>query len=45
VYEYNPFRNYRLSESKYWYKEAYYDIDELRIEFGITPDSENKKWL
>jgi len=29
VYEYNPFRNYRLSENKYLYKEAYYTLKEL----------------
>ena len=35
VYEYNPFRNYRLTENKYYYKEGYYSEKELKSEFGI----------
>ena len=30
VYEYNPLRNYRLSENKYLYKENYYYLKELK---------------
>ena len=30
VYEYNPLRNYRLSENKYLYKENYYSLKELK---------------
>jgi hypothetical protein len=30
VYEYNPFRNLRLSEDKYLYKNDYYTLEELK---------------
>ena len=40
VYEYNPFRNYRLSETGYEYKGKLYSPRELLIELGrITEDS------
>jgi hypothetical protein len=29
VYEYNPFRNYRLSENKYFYEDNYYTTKEF----------------
>ena len=29
VYEYNPFRNYRLSESRYYYKGDYLTLKDL----------------
>ena len=38
VYEYNPFRNYRLTESKFEYKEMFYTLDELASNFKITVD-------
>lgn len=45
VYEYNPFRNYRLSENKYWYKENYYSLSELNEQFNIFPNQNDKtKW-
>lgn len=41
VYEYNPFRNYRLSETGYLYKNRLYTPKELLIELGvIEEDSE-----
>lgn len=36
VYEYNPFRNYRLSEPHYRYKNRLFTPKELLIELGIT---------
>lgn len=36
VYEYNPFRNYRLSQDKYLYQGGYYSEEELESKFGIT---------
>jgi len=36
VYEYNPFRNYRLSETGYIYKNRLYSPRELLIELGVT---------
>jgi hypothetical protein len=36
VYEYNPFRNYRLSQNMYEYKGEYYTVEQLQSEFGIT---------
>lgn len=44
VYEYNPFRNYRLTENKYWYKDSYYSLEELEKE-GITLSQSKKSWL
>lgn len=45
VYEYNPFRNYRLTGNKYYYKGNYYTEQELEDEFGITMDEEKKSWI
>ena len=44
VYEYNPFRNYRLTKDKYWYDGKYYTLEELKDTYNITPDGENKFW-
>ena len=44
VYEYNPLRNYRLSQSKYYYLGQYYTLSELDKEFGITISSDHKTW-
>lgn len=38
VYEYNPFRNYRLSRNMYEYKGKMYSLGELFDNFGITLD-------
>lgn len=35
VYEYNPLRNYRLTENKYYYKQDYYTEEELKSNFKI----------
>ena len=35
VYEYNPFRNYRLSQDMLEYKGEYYTQDQLKDQFGI----------
>ena len=45
VYEYNPFRNYRLSESKYHYKNDYYSLEELELQFNITLSADKQQWL
>lgn len=46
VYEYNPFRNYRLTENRYWYKQRLYSLEELSEE-GITMEGEgtNQHWV
>lgn len=45
VYEYNPFRNYRLSENKYLYKNDYYSEQELKDLFSITISEDKKTWI
>ena len=42
VYEYNPFRNYRLSQDMLEYKGEYYTQKQLQEQFGITMDG--NKW-
>ena len=44
VYEYNPFRNYRLTQDKYEYKDQLYTLDELAQKFQITPNKEKTEW-
>ena len=41
VYEYNPFRNYRLSQNMLEYKGDYYTQDQLEKKFGIKIDKDN----
>jgi hypothetical protein len=36
VYEYNPFRNYRLSKNMYEYRNSIYSLEDLEKRFGIT---------
>lgn len=36
VYEYNPFRNYRVTQNMYSYKGGLYTLEELNKHFGIT---------
>ena len=43
VYEYNPFRNYRLSQVMLEYKGEYYTEEQLKNEFNIKPVG--KKWM
>ena len=45
VYEYNPFRNYRLSQNMFEYKGEYYTEKELEEKFGIKSSLDKKKWL
>lgn len=46
VYEYNPFRNYRLSESKYYYNNKFYSENELLKELNSKyPDLKSIKDL
>lgn len=44
VYEYNPFRNYRLSKNMYEYKNSIYSLEELDKHFGITMSDNKKNW-
>lgn len=44
VYEYNPFRNYRLTQNKYEYKDQLYTLDELSEKFQITPNEDHTEW-
>jgi hypothetical protein len=43
VYEYNPFRNYRLTEDKFWYKDNYYTKTELEEIFKLVPDEKTEQ--
>ena len=43
VYEYNPFRNYRLSQDMLEYKGEYYTQDQLKDEFDIILDGNTWK--
>ena len=43
VYEYNPFRNYRLTKNRYWYKEAYYSLSDLKKLYDIAPYYKTEK--
>ena len=45
VYEYNPFRNYRLSDDYYEYQNQYYTEDQLRDTFGIEYDKDTDHWI
>ena len=44
VYEYNPFRNYRLTENKYYYDGAYYSLEELSAKYNIGLSEDEKSW-
>lgn len=44
VYEYNPFRNYRLTSNKYQYKNTLYTLEQLKEE-GITLNPSNNGWV
>lgn len=49
VYEYNPFRNYRLSQNMLEYKGDYYTQEQLKEKFGIVisrdKDTNIDKWM
>jgi len=36
AWEYNPFRNYRLSEPKYYFRNKFFSKEELQEELGIN---------
>lgn len=44
VYEYNPFRNYRLDKDMYFYQNKFYTREQLQEELGITISSDNQRW-
>lgn len=46
AWEYNPFRNYRLSEAKYYFRNKFFSKEELQDELGIYDpiDSKEKDW-
>lgn len=44
VYEYNPLRNYRLSEDMYEYDDQYFTISQLKENYGITYNEETDTW-
>ena len=45
VYEYNPFRNYRLSKTMFEYNNGLYEYDELSKTFNIALYKQEKgKW-
>lgn len=39
VYEYNPFRNYRLSDTKVYYKNRYWTLKEIAAELGMDAEA------
>lgn len=43
VYEYNPFRNYRLSKTGYLYKNRLYTPKELLIELGVVNEKTSEE--
>lgn len=45
VYEYNPFRNYRINQPMYEYKNGLYSIEDLNKHFGISLSNDNKTWI
>jgi hypothetical protein len=38
VYEYNPFMNYRLNETKYQYRNKFYSEQELMNQLNVIPN-------
>lgn len=44
VYEYNPLRNYRLSQNMYEYQNQLYSELELKSKFNITLNSNQTEW-
>ena len=44
AWEYNPFRNYRLSESKYYFREKFFSKEELEEELGSPILDGEKDW-
>ena len=44
AWEYNPFRNYRLSEAKYYFREKFFSKEELEEELGSPILDGEKDW-
>lgn len=46
AWEYNPFRNYRLSEAKYYFRNKFFSKEELQEELGISDPKigDQKDW-
>lgn len=45
AWEYNPFRNYRLSKEMFEYKEGLYSEEELQSKFGLEYSAADNSWL
>lgn len=44
AWEYNPFRNYRLSEAKYYFRNKFFTNEELGEELGMSIREADKDW-
>ena len=44
AWEYNPFRNYRLSEAKYYFRNKFFTKEELEEELGMSIKEGDKDW-
>lgn len=44
AWEYNPFRNYRLSEAKYYFRGKFFPKEELEKELGSSISDKDKDW-
>lgn len=44
AWEYNPFRNYRLSEAKYYFRGRFFSKEELEEELGSPIQGDDKDW-
>ena len=44
AWEYNPFRNYRLTEAKYYFRSKFLTKQELEEELGTTIKESDKDW-
>lgn len=44
AWEYNPFRNYRLSEAKYYFRNKFFTKEELGEELGMSIQEADKDW-
>jgi hypothetical protein len=44
AWEYNPFRNYRLEEAKYYFRNKFLTKEELEEELGTSINESDKDW-
>ena len=44
AWEYNPFRNYRLSEAKYYFRGKFFSKEKLGEELGKPISDDAKDW-